>query len=242
MHAEIHAGGERAALQAVAAERGRIEAGGGGAGLHDARDGARIDRLGADGGRRGTPPRAGGSQMRRNSGPSVIPAASCQRRSARTGQSAVVPSGRATVTPVPARSPLESGRVRRSPRGAASRCSRRIAASLRRAAIRYLHYLAGCAVPTAEAVVGETPRRHPPRRRPARRVPGAKTRRRGRRAARDPRADRRRPARPRPAMVLTARPRWRSAARNATTSAADAGRQGSAWRAHQAHQAATPAR
>ena len=27
---------------------------------------------------------------------------------------------------------------------------------LRRAAIRYLHYLAGCAVPTAEAVVGET--------------------------------------------------------------------------------------
>ena len=53
MHAEIHAGGERAALQAVAAERGGVEAGGGGAGLHDAGDGARIDRLGADGGRAG---------------------------------------------------------------------------------------------------------------------------------------------------------------------------------------------
>ena len=75
------------------------------------------------------PPRAGGRQMRRNSGPAVRPAASCQRRSARTGQSAVVPSGRATVTPLPARSPLESGRVRRSPRAAGSRCSRRIAAS-----------------------------------------------------------------------------------------------------------------
>ena len=42
--------------------------------------------------------------------------------------------------------------------------------------------------------------------------------------------------------AATARPRWRSAARKATTSAALAGRQGSAWRAHQAHQAATPAR
>ena len=53
MHAEIHAGGERAALEAVAAERCGVEAGGGGAGLHDAGDGARIDRLGADGGRAG---------------------------------------------------------------------------------------------------------------------------------------------------------------------------------------------
>ena len=53
MHAEIHAGGERAALQAVAAEGCGVEAGGGGAGLHDAGDGARIDRLGADGGRAG---------------------------------------------------------------------------------------------------------------------------------------------------------------------------------------------
>ena len=33
------------------------------------------------------------------------------------------------MTPVPSRSPLDSGRVRRSPRGAASRCSSRIAAS-----------------------------------------------------------------------------------------------------------------
>ena len=40
-----------------------------------------------------------------------------------------MPSGRATVTPLPSRSPLDSGRVRRSPRGAASRCSSRIAAS-----------------------------------------------------------------------------------------------------------------
>src|SRR3984885_6372331 len=53
MHAEIHAGGERAALQAVAAEGGGVEAGGGGAGLHDAGDGARVDRLAADGGRAG---------------------------------------------------------------------------------------------------------------------------------------------------------------------------------------------
>ena len=129
MHAEIHAGGQRAAFQAVAAEGGGVEPGGGGAGLHDAGDGAAVDRLGADGGRAGDAAARGGSQMRRNSGPSVRPAASCQRRSARTGQSSVVPSGRATVTPLPSRSPLESGRVRRSPRGAASRCSRRIAAS-----------------------------------------------------------------------------------------------------------------
>ena len=58
MHAEIHAGGERAALEAVAAEGGWVEAGGGGAGLHDAGDGARIDRRGADGGRAGARRRA----------------------------------------------------------------------------------------------------------------------------------------------------------------------------------------
>ena len=110
MHAEIHAGGERAALEAVAAEGCGVEAGGGGAGRT-----MRATVRGSIGwvptvGGRGMPPRAGGVQMRRNSGPSVMPAASCQRRSARTGQSAVVPSGRATVTPLPSRSPLESGR------------------------------------------------------------------------------------------------------------------------------------
>ncbi len=56
-------------------------------------------------------------------------AASCQRRSARTGQSSVVPYGMATVAPLPVRSPLERGRVRRRPRSLASRCSTRIAAS-----------------------------------------------------------------------------------------------------------------
>ena len=43
MHAAVHAGGEGAALEAVAPERGPLEAGGRGAGLDDARDGARVD-------------------------------------------------------------------------------------------------------------------------------------------------------------------------------------------------------
>jgi hypothetical protein len=67
--------------------------------------------------------------MRRNTAPAMIFAASCQRRSARTGQSSVAPYGMATVTPLPVRSPLEPGRVRRRPRSLTSRCSTRIAAS-----------------------------------------------------------------------------------------------------------------
>jgi hypothetical protein len=43
MDAAIHAGGERAALEAVAAECAGIEARGGGADLDDAGDGAGID-------------------------------------------------------------------------------------------------------------------------------------------------------------------------------------------------------
>jgi hypothetical protein len=46
--ATVHAGGQRAALEAVAAERARIEAGGGGAALDDAGDSAGIDRRAAD--------------------------------------------------------------------------------------------------------------------------------------------------------------------------------------------------
>ena len=49
----------------------------------------------------------------------MIFAGSCQRRSARTGQSSVVPCGMATVMPVPARSPVERGRGRRRPRSLA---------------------------------------------------------------------------------------------------------------------------
>ena len=81
---------------------GAVEAGGGGARLDDAGDGAGIDRLGADDGEGEGACRPGrrraALQMRRNSGPSAMPAASCQRRRARTGQSAVVPYGSATVT------------------------------------------------------------------------------------------------------------------------------------------------
>ena len=83
-----------------------------------------------------------------------MPAASCQRRSARTGQSSVVPSGRATVTPLPSRSPLESGRVRRRPRGAASRCSTRIAASSDRRSAP--------AKPTSSRARSRSPRRSSP--------------------------------------------------------------------------------
>ena len=63
--------------------------------------------------------REGGSQIRRKTGPSVMPAASCQRLRAQTGQRAVVPYGMATVTARPVRSPLEWGRVRRKPRSRA---------------------------------------------------------------------------------------------------------------------------
>ena len=93
MRARLHAGAEGAALEAVAAELAGRESRGDGAGLDDARDGARRQRLGADRGEgRGASGAVwGGSQMRRNTGPSVIAAASSQRASARTGHSSVLP-------------------------------------------------------------------------------------------------------------------------------------------------------
>ena len=88
-----HAGAEGAALEAVAAELAARETRGLGAGLDDARDGARRQRRGADRGqgRGGVRRGRGGNQMRRNTGPAVIAAASSQRASARTGQSSVRP-------------------------------------------------------------------------------------------------------------------------------------------------------
>jgi integrase len=53
----------------------------------------------------------------------------------------------------------KAANTRRAYRAGAAERQRGLAVNtidLRRAAIRYLHYLAGCAVPTAEAVVGET--------------------------------------------------------------------------------------
>lgn len=47
MHAEVHAGGERAALEAVSAQSGAVEAGSGRAALDDAGYGAGVDRRGA---------------------------------------------------------------------------------------------------------------------------------------------------------------------------------------------------
>ena len=95
LYTSVHAGGERAALEAVTAECARIESGGG-AGLDDAGDSARARSPHGTGQGRGVSPgsrRVGGRgrQMRRNTGPSVMPAAPCQRRSARTGQSSLLP-------------------------------------------------------------------------------------------------------------------------------------------------------
>ena len=53
VHAAVHAGGQRAALEAVAAEGGWIEAGRCGAGLQHAGHGAGIDGLGAEPGQGG---------------------------------------------------------------------------------------------------------------------------------------------------------------------------------------------
>lgn len=50
MHAAVHAGGGRAAVEAVAAKRAGIEAGDGGAGLDDAGDGAGVDHRLAESG------------------------------------------------------------------------------------------------------------------------------------------------------------------------------------------------
>ncbi len=156
MHAEIHPRGERAALEAVAAEGGWVEAGGGGAGLHDARDGARIDRRGADGGRAGDAAARGrepdAAEQRAVGDPGgVLPAAQRAHR-AEFGGAERQRDGDTRAGAVA----LGERQGEAQPARVASRCSARIAASLRRAAIRYLHYLAGCAVPTAEAVVGET--------------------------------------------------------------------------------------
>jgi hypothetical protein len=70
-----------------------IEAGAGSAGLDDPRDRPGIDRHGADAGQGVLPPSRprGGIQIRRKTAPSMIPAASCQDRKARIGQSSVVP-------------------------------------------------------------------------------------------------------------------------------------------------------
>jgi hypothetical protein len=92
-----------ATLEAVAAERIRIKAGLGGASLDNAGGGAGIDRVMADAGQgvfRPLRPRAE-LQIRRDIGPSVIPVASCHRRSAHAGQRSVVPEGIASVTPRP---------------------------------------------------------------------------------------------------------------------------------------------
>ena len=56
MDAALHAGGQRAALQAVPSKMRAVEAGGGGAGLHHGRDGKGRDGVDADPGRgRGRP-------------------------------------------------------------------------------------------------------------------------------------------------------------------------------------------
>ena len=94
MHAALHAGGERAALEAVAADLVGVEPGLGGAGLVRATVPASIALVPTTGAGRGPSPaccRVGGTKMRRNTAPVVMLAASCQRRSARTGQSSVVP-------------------------------------------------------------------------------------------------------------------------------------------------------
>ena len=73
MRARLHAGAEGAAFEAVAAELAGRETRGDGAGLDDARDGARRQRLGADRGageggrpaRPGAAPRCAGTPARR---------------------------------------------------------------------------------------------------------------------------------------------------------------------------------
>jgi len=93
--ATIHAGGERAALEAGAAEHARIETRRSPRALTmRATVPASIATVPTTGAGRGVSPGVrgeGGCQMRRNTGPAVMPAGSCQRRSARTGQSSVAP-------------------------------------------------------------------------------------------------------------------------------------------------------
>jgi hypothetical protein len=91
--AALHAGGQRAGLEAVAAEVARHRPSCRGAGLNDAADRPSGERF--------TPKRRqgrgvsgltwGDSQIRRNIGPSVIAATCSQRERARTGQSSVRP-------------------------------------------------------------------------------------------------------------------------------------------------------
>jgi hypothetical protein len=89
----VHAGAERAALDAVAAQQLGVEAGAGSAGLDDLGDRPGIDCYGADAGQGVLPPSRprGGIQIRRKTAPAVITAASCQDRKARIGHSSVVP-------------------------------------------------------------------------------------------------------------------------------------------------------
>ena len=93
MRCLLHAGGERAALEAVAAEfqppETRPPRRGPARSRRRARGDALRRRAGAGEGGRPAAPR--GTQMRRNTAPSVIRAASSQAASARTGQSSVRP-------------------------------------------------------------------------------------------------------------------------------------------------------
>jgi hypothetical protein len=94
MNVAVHAGAERATLEAVTVQQLGVEAGRGSAGLDDPCDGAGIDRHGANAGQGGVllPSRPrGGVQILRNTAPAVIPAASCQDRKARIGQGSVAP-------------------------------------------------------------------------------------------------------------------------------------------------------
>jgi hypothetical protein len=92
MAAARHAGAQRAALEAVAAELPGVETGAGGEGLGDLSHGVGVNHDGADAGQGVLrPPRPrGGFQIRRNAAPAAIPAVSYQARSARIGQRSVV--------------------------------------------------------------------------------------------------------------------------------------------------------
>jgi hypothetical protein len=93
IYAARHAGAQRAALEAVAAEQRGVETGAGGAAMNDPGHGAGVDRHGADAGQGGIAAVAAARRIliRRNTAPSVIPAASCQARSAQIGQRSVAP-------------------------------------------------------------------------------------------------------------------------------------------------------
>ncbi len=92
--AAIHAGGQGAALEAVAAKIAAAEAGVLRAGFDDGGAGPAGDRLRAEAGPGRSVAPAGvffASQMRRKTAPVVMPALFSQAVSARTGQSSVWP-------------------------------------------------------------------------------------------------------------------------------------------------------